>query len=89
MLGFHSLADVASSHIGYNIGLHVLPPESLSKITIHFSATRMNGIPRVVPLIRWILEFDNLVEHIVDSSTTRCLVHRSYNFGLFLLAKGS
>ena len=43
MFSLHSLAIVASSHIGCNIGFHAL-------------------------LMKWLLGFADLVEHVVDPS---------------------
>ena len=55
VLCLDSLANIALSNIGGNFPLHSMPPKDTLQILVHFSASRVNGVCRLVSFLQNLL----------------------------------
>jgi hypothetical protein len=63
MLGFDSIACVASGDMLGDVFLHVLPPEVLPQVSVHLSAARVYAIFGIVRLSQDFISQDFIVRH--------------------------
>ena len=77
MFGLDKVAHIATSNIVGDLSLHVVPPENLLEVLVHFGTTRVNGVSQAVGFLKNLLLKRGLVWHTEVSTKTKysLLIH--------------
>ena len=77
MFGLDKVAHIATSNIVGDLPLHVVPPENLLEVLVHFGTTRVDGVSRAVGFFKNLLFKRGLVWHIDESTKMKypLLIH--------------